>query len=179
MVTAPRIRSARCALEPFSKEFLKPRYVAWLNDSEVTRFSEQRHKTHSLESCRAYAESFRDTPHYFWAVVASDAVLGHIGNINCYIDPHNGVADVGILIGERRCWGNGFGTEAWIAVCRHLLLELKIRKVTAGTIASNTGMLGIMRRAGMRDDGRRIRQYVQDGKEVDMVYAALFAEDLR
>jgi hypothetical protein len=33
-----------------------------------------------------------------------------------------------------------------------------------------------MRAAGMADDGRRVRQTVVDGREVDIVYAALFRD---
>jgi hypothetical protein len=37
-------------------------------------------------------------------------------------------------------------------------------------------MLGIMRKAGMVEDGRRPRQCLFEGREVDLVHAALFAE---
>ncbi len=78
---------------------------------------------HTLESCRDYRQSFADTSNHFWAIIAHDAALGHIGNINAYVDVENSVADVGIMIGERSAWGQGYGTEAWQAVCNYLLKE--------------------------------------------------------
>jgi RimJ/RimL family protein N-acetyltransferase len=38
-------------------------------------------------------------------------------------------------------------------------------------------MIAVMKRAGMVDDGRRIRQCVFEGEEVDIVHMALFQED--
>ena len=174
MERIPALACPRLRLEPFGEAHLTPRYVAWLNDPEVVWFSEQRHRRHTLASAAAYAASFAGTPHGFWAIVAHDPVLGHIGNINAYVDESNSVADVGILIGDKAVWGRGYGLEAWTAVCRHLLEERGLRKVTAGTVAVNHGMLSIMRRAGMREDGRRQRQCVIDGVEVDLVHMALF-----
>ena len=163
---------------PFGAEHLTSRYVAWLDDPEVVRYSDQRLRKHTIETCRAYWESFDGTPHHFWAIVARAPALGHLGNMNAYVDPIDRVSDVGILVGERRAWGKGLGTEAWVAVCRWLLGPGGMRKVTAGTLVENKGMLGIMRKVGMVEDGRRLRQRLFEGRETDIVHAALFAEDL-
>ncbi|MEQ8196094.1 MAG: GNAT family N-acetyltransferase [Rhodospirillales bacterium] len=173
-----RIETARLKLEPFSEAFLTERYVGWLNDKRVTAHSEQRHKTHTLGSCRAFFEGMLAAGNYFWAItVKDDSALGHIGNITAYIDSPNYVADLTILIGEPAAWGRGFGAEAWIAVCDWLFANTAIRKITAGTMATNTGMIAIMKKAGMIEEGRKKRQFVQDGREVDGVYAALFKKD--
>lgn len=105
--------------------------------------------------------------------------MGHIGNINAYVDVHNKTADIGIMVGERAVWGRGFGAEAWIAVCKFLFDELKLRKLTAGTVADNHGMLGIMRKSGMHEEARRRRQMLIGGREVDMIYVAMFREDFK
>lgn len=176
MAETARIETSRLILEPFGESHLHTRYVGWLNDPETMRHSEQRFNAHTLESCREYWRSFQGGPNLFWAIVAKDAALGHIGNMNAYIDTRHAVADVGILIGARESWGLGFGSEAWLAACGGLFRQ-GIRKITAGTLSVNQGMLAIMRKAGMREDGRRVRQCLVDGIEADMVHAALFRED--
>jgi len=173
------IRTERLRLVPFAEEFLTPRYVGWLNDPEVVRFSRQRHALHTLESCRRYWQSFHGTPHRLWAIVEAAEGLGHVGNLSASIDPHDEVADLGILIGQRSAWGRGYGSEAWKAVCRHLFEGPGVRKITAGTYATNLAMLGIMRAAGMAEDGRRLRHALVEGAEVDVVHAALFREGRR
>jgi len=177
MAESPVLETPRLRVVSFREEFLTPRYVAWLNDRKVVRYSEQRFRTHTLESCRAYWQSFNNTPNYFWAIVARDPMLRHIGNINAFVTEFHRVADIGIVIGEEKVWGKGYGTEAWRAVCEFLLNEDGIRKVTAGTLAVNEGMLRIMRKIGMAEEGRRVRQCLFEGQEVDVVYAALFKEN--
>ena len=54
---------------------------------------------------------------------------------------------------------------------------VRMRKVTAGTLAANAPMLAVMRAAGTVQDGRRARHVLLDGAEVDVVYGALFRAD--
>lgn len=177
MAMSPIIETPRLRIVPFSEEHLTAHYVQWLNDPETVRFSEQRHHNHTLASCREYWQSFIGSLHYFWALeLREPSPTNHIGNMNAYVDIHNLVADVGILIGERACWGGGYGTEAWVAVCNYLLYEAGMRKVTAGTIAENSGMLHIMKKTGMIEDGVRKRHFIFEGREVDLIHAALYSE---
>ena len=177
MAKSHAIRTRRLLISPFEEGHLTARYVGWLNDPEVVRFSEQRHLKHTLESCHAYWQSFSESPNYFWAVEEVEGTLGHIGNMNAYVNQKNSVADVGILIGEKKAWNKGYGLEAFSAVCRFLLQELGLRKVTAGTMALNLPMLRIMERRGMKEDGRRKRHYLFNGKEVDVIHMALFKDE--
>ena len=179
MVEGKVIETQRLRIVPFSEAYLSSRYVNWLHDPEVVRYSEQRHKRHTLETCRQYWQSFNDSPHFFWAITAVDRESEHIGNINAYLDADNSTASVGIMIGERRVWGKGYGLEAWVAVCHYLMYDIGIRKITAGTLAVNKGMLRIMEKSGMVADGRWIRHCLVDGKEVDIIFAALFSHDGR
>lgn len=174
MARSPPLETSRLVVRPFEERHLVPRYVAWLNDPGVVRFSEQRHTRHNLESCRAYWQGFEGTPNHFWAIEAHDPRLGYIGTMTAYVDPRHATADMGILVGERRAWGQGLGSEAWTAAANHLLRAEGVRKVTAGTLATNEAMLGIMRKTGMVEDGRRIRHALFEGGEVDIVHAALF-----
>jgi RimJ/RimL family protein N-acetyltransferase len=172
------IRTTRLMITPFAERHLTATYVAWLNDPVLMRYSEQRHKTHTIASCRAYWRSFADTPHYFWAMEETANGLGHIGNMNAYVDHHNGLADLGILIGSPHAKGKGYGQEAWAGVCAFLFQEIGLRKINAGVLAVNRPMLTLANNVGMVEDGVRRRHYCCDGKEVDVIHLALFREAL-
>ncbi len=176
MATSGVIETPRLLIEPFAERDLTERYVAWLNDPQVVKFSDQRFRAHTLASCRTYWESFLSSPHFFWAIRLRNEANRLIGTMTAYIDEHHQVADVGILIGESRAWGQGYASEAWAAACDHLLRRACLRKVTAGTIEPNRGMIRVMEKAGMVDDGRRVRQCIWNGCEVDVVHRALFRE---
>jgi len=170
------IETARLKIVLFEERHLTERYVSWLNDSETMRFSEQRHVKHTLASCREYWQSFKGTKNYFWAIEKLDLQHTHIGNMNAYLDERHNIADVGLLIGERSSWGKGLGTEAFGAACTFLFSAHSLRKITAGTVSANKGMLNIMWRSGMVEDGRRVRHFVYDNVETDLVFGALFRE---
>jgi ribosomal-protein-alanine N-acetyltransferase len=177
MAESRALTTPRLTVLPFSEKHVTERYLGWLRDAEVVRYSQQRFRSHSLDTCHAYWRSFIGTPNYFWAVETRGDERAHIGNLNAYVDERHGLADIGVMIGERTAWGEGYGSEAWIAVCDYLLREAGIRKVTAGTISINDPMLAVMSRAGMIDDGRRLRHQLYGDKEVDIVQRALFRED--
>jgi RimJ/RimL family protein N-acetyltransferase len=173
----PRIETARLVLEPFPDALLTDTYVGWLNDPEVVRFSEQRHRVHTLESCRDFIAGFAGTPNGLWAIRDKMRALCHIGNISTEIDPRTGTGDIRILIGDRAAWGSGLGAEAWIGVMTHLFDDLGLGTVTAGTLAGNTGMLKIMEKSGMRETHRRPGPTPVDGRVMDMIYACRRARD--
>lgn len=167
------IHSERLKIVLFQEKHLTKKYVGWLNDDDVVKFSEQRFKRHTIESCKTYWESFFNTPNYFWAIeTIKDRI--HIGNMNAYIDENNQTADVGILIGEKGYWGKGYGLEAWKAILNFLFEEKNIRKITAGTLENNKGMIKIALQSGMLEEGRRKKQVFINDTYVDMVYFGIF-----
>ena len=174
MAFSREIRTERLLITPFGEGHLTDRYMGWLNDKELMCYSEQRHRQHTLDSCREYLRSFNDTPHYFWAIEEQRHGWGHIGNINAYVDRNNMGADIGILIGEPKAQKKGYGLEAWKRVCRFLLTDYGMRKISAGTMTANLPMIHLMERAGMIPDGIRKRHYLLEGHEVDIVHMALF-----
>lgn len=174
MASSPDIRSDRLVLRPFSETHLSERYLGWLNNRKLMSFSEQRHRIHTLETCRKYLSSFSGSSNYFWAIEEVKNGLDHIGNMNAYVDIHNKVADIGILIGEVQAQKKGYGLEAWQAVMSFLFKEIGIRKVSAGSVSANLAMIKLMKSAGMMNDGIRVRQYVIAGKEEDIIHMAAF-----
>lgn len=176
MAESAILTAERLELRPFNDVFLTERYVGWLNDSQTVRYSEQRHRCHTLDTCRTYARSLTNSPNYFWAIVARDPSLGHIGNITATVDVPNCVADLAILVGASEARGHGYGFEAWQRACRFLLEDAGLRKVAAGTMEINEPMLKIMHASGMIEEGRRRGQFLVDGKAIDAVLMALFAK---
>lgn len=177
MAVYHEIFTDRLCLKPMRNCFIGKEYISWLNDSLVVKFSEQRHKNHTLSTCKAYVESFEKSSSFLWAIFVKDKDK-HIGNISARIDLPNSIADIGILIGEKDYWGKGFATESFSAVVYFLLHDVNIRKITAGMISSNIGMRKVAEKIGMIPDGVRNRHYFFEGQEVDVIYYALFRENL-
>lgn len=123
-----------------------PDYSRWLNDPEVVKFSELRHREHTAESCREYIASFDQIKNCMWTINLIGADM-HIGNITTHHDPHNNVIQMGMLIGEKWAWGRKYGLEAWQAV-QKWAKEAGIRRAEAGYMDGNAGMHRILEKCG-------------------------------
>ena len=166
----PRLR-----LRPFETADINAVYLGWLNDPEVTRFSNQRFHQHTAESCAAYLASFAGSSNSFLLIEQLADQLP-IGTATVYRNNRHGTADIGLMLGERRCWGQGYGREAWRAVLEALLAEAGMRKVTGGTARLNRAMVRIMEQSGMELEAVRARQELIEGQPVDLLYYARFAQ---
>ncbi len=174
MIPPLDVSGDKVALRLFTADDIRDDYVGWLNDPIVTRFSNQRFATHDRASCEAYLRSFEGSPNLFLAVLAGSGGP-IIGTMTAYRAPQHGTADLGILIGERSCWGQGYAGEGWALLSQWLIDEADVRKLTAGTLAVNAPMIRLAERSGMTLEGRRERQEVFEGAEVDILYFARFA----
>ena len=96
-----------------------------------------------------------------------------IGTISAHVDKYNSVANVGILIGERKVWGKGYGTEAWKAFCDHLLGN-GIRKIEAGCMGINFGMVHVFRKTGMHEESSRSGHFQIGDELINLVQWARF-----
>ena len=169
------LTTPRLLLRPFEPADITATYLSWLNDPEVTRFSNQRFRQHTAESSAAYLASFHGSGNSFLLLERLDSG-GAIGTATVYRNSHHGTADIGLMLGDRRCWGQGYGREAWQAVLEALLKEPGLRKVTGGTARPNQGMVKIMEQSGMELEAVRARQELIEGQPVDLLYYARFAE---
>lgn len=169
----PPLHGARVCVRAMQTADITPSHVAWLNDPEVVRLSNQRFVHHTLESSLLYHAGFAGSAHVYASVrlAASDQA---IGTLTAYRSMHHGTADIGILMGERKVWGQGLGLEAFALLADWLAEQPGLRKLTCGTLASNRGMLKIAERAGFEREAIRVGQELVDGHPTDIVLFARF-----
>lgn len=175
VATTFELRGAKTLLRLFDKTDVSEAYIGWLNDPEVVRFSNQRFVRHDVNTSLQYLATFTGTANLFLAIRRLDAEP-LIGTMTVYRAPAHGTADVGIMIGERSAWGKGYGQDAWSTLVNWLFGEGGARKVTAGTLARNVGMVRIMERSGMHCEGVRRAQEIVDGRPEDILYFARFRD---
>ena len=170
---AVTLKGEKVFLRPFTASDINDTYIGWLNDPDVVRFSNQRFLKHDLKSCLRYLASFDETDNLFVGVHRlSDG--SPVGTMTAYVSSQHGTVDVGILIGDKSVWGMGYGQDAWNTLTKWLLDRDDIRKLTAGTLACNYGMIKLMERSGMHHEATRKEQEIVNGQAVDILYYAKF-----
>lgn len=166
----------RVVVRPFTAGDISETYLGWLQDQEVVRYSSQRFRVHTFDTCRTYRASFEGSDNHFLAIC--DRQSGTmLGTLSVYRNLCHGTADIGIMVGARQAWGRGFGADAFCLVVSTLKASGVVRKITAGTLAVNRAMVRIMEKAGMHHEATRRAQELLDGEPVDVVYHATFCHD--
>jgi [ribosomal protein S5]-alanine N-acetyltransferase len=146
------------------------RYYAWMNDPEITRYLESRFFPQPLEGIEAYVRARSgDRAGVFLAIVLRDGDR-HIGNIKLGpVDWIHRLADIGLVIGEKDCWGKGYATEAIRLVTDYAFRMLNLHKVTAGCYATNLGSAQAFQKVGFAIEGVRPRHFYSEGEYVDHI----------
>ena len=160
-------------LRLFSKDNITDLYINWLNDRNVMQFSNQRFFQHTHTSCLEYLKSFANTDNLFLAIYLKEKNI-YIGTMTIYVSNAHHVADIGIMIGDKKSWGIGVGSDAWGTVLNWLINNLNFRKVTGGALAGNKSMIKIMSNLNMIPDGIRKNHEIVDKKPQDLMYFAKF-----
>jgi len=167
------LKGEKVLLRSFTASDINETYIGWLNDKDVVQFSNQRFLWHDRDSCSRYLASFEGTDNLFTSVrrLSDDSP---VGTMTAYVSSHHGTVDVGILIGDKSVWGMGYGQDAWNTLTNWLLKRDDIRKLTAGTLACNYGMIKLMERSGMHQEATRREQEIINAQAVDILYYAKF-----
>jgi diamine N-acetyltransferase len=89
-------------------------------------------------------------------LVYERATMRPIGTTNLdTVDRHHRKAEFGICIGEKECWGRGYGTEATRLTLDYAFTVLGLHSVHLAVAAYNGPAIRCYLKAGFRESGRR------------------------
>src|SRR5439155_4459284 len=106
------------------------------------------------------------------------ATLRPIGNTALMNVNHlHRTAEFGILIGEKDCWGKGYGTETTRLMLQYGFNSLGLHNIMLTTYSFNERGLRAYRRAGFREVGRRRESVRLGGIAYDNVFMECLATE--
>jgi RimJ/RimL family protein N-acetyltransferase len=150
------IVGALVALGPFVRDDIAL-YHRWLNDFEVTRFYLDTPRPQTLEERVAWYERLSaGDPHDIDFAICELATMRPIGRVGLEeISYQHCRASFGILIGEKECWGKGYGTEATRLTLDYGFHTLGLHNIMLSVSSANTAAIRAYARAGFRVIGVR------------------------
>ena len=171
-------------LEKFALQHLENQsYYNWLCDIEVVKYIGRKELIDgiSYKSAVKYVkEIWLDNNTLFFAIHDKNS-KDFIGTAKLnFFDKtgmKSGIADVGIMIGERSFWGRGIGTDTVKTLSQYAFSTLNARKLTAGGISSNFGIVKAFKKAGYTEEGFLKHHFYIDGKYHDQILFACFPND--
>jgi RimJ/RimL family protein N-acetyltransferase len=149
------ITGEKVALGPIRRELL-PLYLRWINDFEVTRTLAASFRPMTWEAEEAWFEgaSRRDRDAMF--TIYERATLRPIGNTGIHdVDAHHRVGEFGLMIGEKECWGKGYGTETTRLMLDYGFNCLGLHNLMLKVYSFNERGIRAYTKAGFREIGRR------------------------
>lgn len=172
-------------LLPFSEKHLHDaRYFDWLTDIEVMRYigREEYLRPVRFEVVQKYVEDLWRNPYCsFFAVHASED-RGFIGTAKLNYLNADGLkdraADVGLMIGDKSRWGKGFGKDIIHSLSDYAFKTLSARKLTAGAMSANMGVVHAFKSVGYVEEGRLRSKILLGGEYLDHVLLGCFQGEL-
>jgi RimJ/RimL family protein N-acetyltransferase len=131
-----------------------PRYVAWLNDPEVTHHIKTFLPMNLEDETEWYERQRKDNTILNLAIVVNDEER-HIGSVSLFkINQREQNAELGIVIGDKTCWSQGYGREA-IQLLLHLgFTELNLHRIYLRVDANHTPAIRCYLSCGFVEEGR-------------------------
>ena len=152
-------------------------YRGWINDPEVAALVDRAGPVTAEEHARWYEALVGAPDHHVFAVEETDG-RAFIGLVWLYgVHARHRRAEVRIVIGERRAWGKGRGTDALRALADVAFDTLGLEKLWADVLATNPRAVSAFERAGFTREGLLRGDRVVSGARVDVVRLGRLRDD--
>lgn len=142
-----------------------PRFVKWFADPEVNQFIMTRNIT--LEKEREYIRNLPQKVKKGDYLLAIDTKSGtHIGSVGLAIDKTNQLGSFGIVIGDKKFWSSGYGTDVTKTILDFGFKKLKLHKIvlSGGVFSYNPRAIRTYEKAGFKKEGVNREAVFYDGK---------------
>ena len=95
----------------------------------------------------------------------------------CIVDLRNRHAALGLLVGDRASWGQGYGTEATRLLVRDAFETWNLNRVWLHVYEFNERALHIYQKVGFRTEGRLRQETFRAGHYWDTLVMGLLREE--
>lgn len=171
------IRGVKTCLRALEHDDL-PHFVRWINDPEVRRFLVMRYPLSMAEEEKWWQGFLQREHDYILAIMADDGV--YIGNIGLHdIDYENRRAELGIIIGEKAYWGQGYGSDAIHTMLHWAFDHLNLNRVSLRVYAYNERGIRCYQKCGFRHEGTLRQARYLDGQYFDEWIMGILRDEFR
>jgi len=157
-----------------------PRFAAWLNDPDV-RNNLMLYLPLSLADEQRWFDNMLQLPadeHPFVIEIRRGDDWGAIGNCSFNrIDWRVRSAEVGIFIGEKQLWNQGYGTETMRLLLRHGFNTLNLNRIFLRVYETNPGGIRAYEKVGFVHEGRLRQAEYQDGQAIDILIMSVLRSE--
>lgn len=176
--TLPIIRGERVYLRAQERSDV-PTFVRWFNDSETLSFLSMRAPmsvpmeeswfNHMLE------QQGKDAYHFTMCRLEDDKPIGTVGLFE--VDTVNGNAGIGISVGEKDLWGQGYGTDAMFALMDFGFGQLRLERMWLEVYDHNARAIRSYEKCGFVLEGTQRRAMFKRGRYIDVLLMSILHDE--
>jgi RimJ/RimL family protein N-acetyltransferase len=168
----------KVALGPIRRDLL-PLYTRWMNDFEVLRTLSGNVRPMTAEAEMSWYDQASKSESTINFTIYERATSRPIGNTSLMDVNHaHRTATFGILIGEKDCWGKGYGTETTRLMLDYAFTILGLHNVMLTVDSYNERGIRAYTRAGFKVIGRRREAHRLGGRPFDVILMDCLASEL-
>ena len=158
-----------------------PRFVEWLNDPEVIDgLSTTMPQSHVEEEqwYEAMLKTPRDEHPLAIEIRTEDGGWKLIGNCGLFdFNRRARSAEVGIFIGDKSCWNQGYGTDAMRLILKHGFDTLNLNRIYLHVFATNPRAIRCYEKVGFVPEGRLRQAEFKNGQYVDFIVMSVLQSE--
>lgn len=174
----PFIIGKKLYLRGLERKDLEGNYFQWANDPEVTYYMFMGAYPNTIEALQEeYDKLIKSKNDVVFAIIDKKTDT-HIGNVGLYtINWISRSGELRIIIGEKKYWGKGYGTEATKLVLEYAFDKLNLNKVWLGVNVEHVAAVRCYENAGFVKEGILREEIYRNGKYYDAVRMSVLRKE--
>lgn len=180
----PIIYGERIRFRAAEKEDI-PRFLRWVNDEEVAENLLLVYPMSRYEEEKWYESMMEKPPseHVLVIEIKDPQNQGEyipIGNCQFFdINWRNRASEVGIMIGEKSYWNQGYGTETMRLMLKHGFNTLNLHRIWLRVFEQNKGGIRAYEKAGFKYEGKYRQAQYKHGEYHDLLLMSILIDEWR
>ncbi|MDQ7094937.1 GNAT family protein [Desulfosporosinus sp. PR] len=149
------LKGKRIRIRPIEEDDIDLLYQ-WTTDEEVNYWSSGAWPLNSLQTKDQLAEKYLDSQpdSYRYAILnEKDSLIGTIGFKEINVPSRS--ATLFVVLGDKTCWNQGYGTDALITFARFLFTQWNFHRISLDTWDENLRAIRAYEKVGFKVEGRQ------------------------
>ena len=152
-------------------------FIKWFNDPDVRQFVTTSFPVF-LQDEKEWLEKIRKEKDHSVVLVIETKEGIPIGTIGLHqINWIDRTATTGAVIGNKKYWSRGYGSEAKLLLLEYAFNTLNLRKICSSVFGFNKRSQAYNLKCGYHVEGRKKAQRFRNGKYHDEILMAIFKSD--
>lgn len=144
---------------------LEDSWYSWFNDQVVTKYQNKGIFPNTIDKQKEYFYSIKDSKTDIIFAIVEKKTGKHIGSVGLHkIDWIHRSAELGIVIGEKKFWGKGYGKMAWNLMTYYGLKILNLHRIYAHIFKDNVASIKCAEASGYEIEGEMRDMFFKHGR---------------